>query len=291
MLPVILAGIGAATAWGLVDVCIAKSTQTIRPVLAAGLVNSLGAVLFTVYYFVFVEPPPSLTVGGIWLSVAAGIFVAIASMIFFVALKKGPIGIVSAISSTYPAVTLLLVMGVFGATVSRQQLLGIVMVIVGVAIASGLASKTKFRAQSLGPFIAIGAAISWGVGYGLLAQGVEQLGWQTATLVQALATMACFLLLGVVGLKRGKLTGGSFRTALSNPFIAGAAVLQQVGATLLPIGLSIDKTGGSVVVALSACYPILVMVLAYTFFAERAGRVALAGGLVGIGGIVVLSAS
>jgi drug/metabolite transporter (DMT)-like permease len=69
--------------------------------------------------------------------------------------------------------------------------------------------------------------------------------------------------------------------------------MQQIGATLLNVGFSIDKTGGSIVVALSACYPILTIILAflYFYFKERASPIALAGGLLGIVGIVTISIS
>jgi drug/metabolite transporter (DMT)-like permease len=67
--------------------------------------------------------------------------------------------------------------------------------------------------------------------------------------------------------------------------------MQQTGATLLNLGLSLDDTGGSVVVALSACYPVFTILLAFLYFKERVSPIALAGGLLGIVGIVTISIS
>jgi len=68
-----------------------------------------------------------------------------------------------------------------------------------------------------------------------------------------------------------------------------AAATQQGGAILLNLGLSSDATGGSIVVALSSCYPVLTTVMAYFLFKEKIPLLALAGGSLAIAGIVVLS--
>lgn len=294
MLPVILTGIGTATAWGLADIFIAQSTKSIRPIFAAALVNSLGAPLFTSYYLLFVRETMKLSTAGMWFSIAAGGFIAMAAIFFFIGLHQGPVGIVSAISSTYPAVTLVIAISVFGVSVSIQQMMGVGFVVIGVAVDSGLLTKTKQETSqetNLGPLIAILAAVCWGIGYGLLAEGVELLGWQVATLIEVWSLVLFYLLLGLFTSNPKELTEASFQAALTNPFLLGATLLQQIGATLLNIGLSIDRTGGSIVVALSACYPILTTILAFIYFKERVSSIALAGGLLAILGIVTISVS
>jgi drug/metabolite transporter (DMT)-like permease len=294
MLSVILTGIGTASVWGLADIFIAQSTKSIKPIFAAGLVNSLGALLFTFYYLLFVRETTNLSTTGIWFSMAAGSFIAMAGIFFFIGLHHGPVGIVSAISSTYPAITSVIAISIFGASVSIQQMIGIGLVVIGVTIAADLLTKTNRKLSeesNIGPLIAILAAACWGVGYGLLAEGVELLGWQVATLIQVWSLTVCYLVLGLFTSKQSKLTKTSVQAALTNPFLFGAVLMQQAGATLLNIGLSIDKAGGLIVVALSACYPILTTILAFIYFKERASPIALAGGLLSIVGIVTISVS
>jgi drug/metabolite transporter (DMT)-like permease len=122
MLPLLLTGIGTAAAWGLADIFIAQSTKNIKPVLAAALVNSLGAPLFTLYYLLFVRETVRLSAAGTWFSIAAGTLIAIAAIFFFIGLHRGPVGIVIAISSTYPAITLIMAISIFGVSVSGRQM-------------------------------------------------------------------------------------------------------------------------------------------------------------------------
>ena len=79
------------------------------------------------------------------------------------------------------------------------------------------------------------------------------------------------------------------KSSIKNPFIIGSAITQQAGAVLLNIGLSGDETGGSIIVALSSCYPVLTTIMAYFLYKERIPFLALAGGSLAIAGIVVLS--
>ncbi len=287
----ILLGISAAASWAIADIFIAQSTKTVKPLLGASLVNIVGAVLFGVYYLIFIRHPFQVNDGGIILCALAGFAITLASAFFFTALHKGPVGIVSALSSTYPAVTLILAVAVFGATINTEQGAGFLMVVVGVVTAAGLhAQKTQLESKTgSGAWTALLAALLWGVGYGVLAEGVRLIGWQTASLVQFGVLAVCCLSFVVVGWKKGAVSTSTLKTALKNRAILGAAIAQQTGAILLNVGLSNDTTGGSIIVALSACYPVLTTIMAYFIFKERIPALAMVGGLLAIMGIVILS--
>jgi hypothetical protein len=49
-----------------------------KPIFAAALVNSLGAPLFTLYYLLFVRETINLRTAGIWFSIVAGSYIALA---------------------------------------------------------------------------------------------------------------------------------------------------------------------------------------------------------------------
>jgi drug/metabolite transporter (DMT)-like permease len=286
-----LFGIFAAISWALADIFIAKSTRTIRPILAAALVNLIGAVFFAVYYATFMrQPVPSDLMGILWSSLA-GFCIALASVFFFIALHKGPIGIVSALSSTYPAVTLALALSFFDAMINTTQIVGFSMVIVGVVATAGLHSNSKPRdtGEASGTLTALMAALLWGIGYGFLAEGVSILGWEAASAVQfSVLSFCCVLFVAVICIKNNQ-NVLILKACLKNRFILGAAVTQQTGAILLNIGLSSDSAGGSIVVALSACYPVLTAILAFFIFRERIPKAALLAGALAIAGIIILS--
>ena len=288
----LLLGIATATVWAFADIFITQSTKVIKPVFAAALVNFLGAAVFGIYYLLFIRLPIPVEVAGIVWSALAGIFIALASAFFFKALNKGPVGIVSALSSTYPAVTLVLAMSIFGATISILQAVGFGTVIIGVVAAAGFhagGNQHGSKSRESGTGMALLAAVSWGIGYGLLAQGVKLLGWEVASVVQFSVMAICCLLFMAIMWKPYAINSKTFKDAVKSPFILGAAFTQQAGAILLNIGLSSDTTGGSIVVALSACYPVLTTIIAYFYFRERIPYLALAGGLLAIIGIVILS--
>lgn len=287
----LLYGIFAAISWAFADIFIAQSTRTIKPVIAAALVNFIGAFFFGLYYlFVNHQEIPVDPVGILWSSLA-GACIALASVFFFTALHKGPIGIVSALSSTYPAVTLALALSVFDAVISSTQILGFVMVIVGVVATAGLQSHGSMQktGRALGTWPALMAAMMWGIGYGFLAEGVTLLGWEAASAVQfGVLAACCILFLAVLWLKDQQ-NMLYVKACLKSKAIMGAAVTQQLGAVLLNIGLSGDITGGSIIVALSACYPVLTAIMAFFIFKERIPIPALIAGALAIAGIIVLS--
>lgn len=287
-----LFGICTAISWAVADVFIAQSTRRINPLFAAALVNFIGSILFGVYYLLFIRQAVPPDVMGILWSGLAGFLIVIASAFFFIALSKGPIGLVSALSSTYPAVTLVLALSIFGATINVRQGWGFAMVLIGVVAAAGFHSGTNQNgkdSKGSGTVTALLAALTWGLGYGLLAEGVRLLGWEAATIVQFSVIAACCLLYMVIRMQRFQKNALELKSVAVNPFILGAAVTQQGGAILLNIGLSGDATGGSIIVALSACYPVLTTIMAYFIFKERLPWLAVAGGLLAIIGIVMLS--
>jgi drug/metabolite transporter (DMT)-like permease len=286
-----LLGILTAIFWAVADIFIAQSTKSFKPVFAAALVSFLGAILFGIYYMFFIRVPVPTNMHGVVWSGLAGFFISIAGVFFFRALHQGPIGLISALSSTYPAITLLLAILIFDATLTTRQAIGFAMVLVGVISAAGfhVSDGNKTKSGTSGTAMALLAALSWGIGYGLLAEGVKLLGWQAASLVQFGVLAVCCLVLIFFSRRRYDLDWSTMQSAVKNPFILGSAITQQGGATLLNIGLHSDVTGGSIVVALSSCYPVLTTIMAYFFYKEKIPLLALAGGSLAIAGIVVLS--
>ena len=286
-----LYGIFAAINWAVADIFIAQSTKSIRPIIAAAAVNLLGAIFFGVYYVIFMrhEVPPNL-MGIVWSSLA-GIFIISASIVFFIALSKGPIAIVSALSSTYPAVTLILALTAFGAKINTVQAFGFFMVITGVVATAGLHSNGPVQnlGKASGTWPALLAAFFWGIGYGLLAEGVNLIGWEAASAIQFGVLAVCCLIILCILAQKDSANILSIKACARNPFLFGAAVTQQLGAILLNIGISDDTAGGSIIVALSACYPVLTTIMAFYIFKERVRMAALFAGALAIAGIVVLS--
>ncbi|MFD0587340.1 DMT family transporter [Paenibacillus sp. GCM10027627] len=292
MIQLLLFGVSTALLWSFADIFIARATVTVKPVLAAGIVNIGGALLYALFYMLTVNDRTTLEISGIIYGLGGGAFIAFASMFFFVALARGPIGISSAISSTYPAGTLPLAVFLFGASIQLPQVLGVAMVAIGVALASGLLSKrdgAKRQKGASGPVMALFAAAGWAVGYALLAESVALIGWRAATLFQMAAVGFIFVVVLIA--RHNSIASSEFglRSAIRNKWVIGAMLTQLAGGLLLNIGLEYDTSGGSIIVAVSACYPILTTAYAYFYLHERVPATSMLGGLLGIIGVVVLS--
>lgn len=288
---VVSLGVLAAASWGVSDFLCAKSAKAIGPVTSAVLVNVLGFIVFAALYVVLFRGEGKMSGAGLGFAAASGIIIAAGAAAFFVALAAGPVSIVSPLTSMYPLITTVLALAVFRAHLSGRELVGVILVLAGVMAASGLLS-TGQSAQKVtrGPALALLTAVLWGIGYALLAQAMERLGWQTATLVE-LGCIAGTLVVALPFIKGEE--APSFRTvahAATNKMILGAAAIQLLGALAFNVGMARSgASGGAVVTAVSACYPILTIILALKHFQEEIRLVPLAGACVGILGVVVLS--
>src|SRR5688572_20426528 len=135
----VLFGLGTALSWGVADFYGAKASKAVNPILAAFFVQLVGAILFTLLYFLILRPQTPITPEGLLYGAAAGVFMTFGLAAFYKGLQIGPVSIVSPIGAAYPLITTLIVV-IFGATLTALQFAGIGLIIAGVAAASGLFS-------------------------------------------------------------------------------------------------------------------------------------------------------
>ncbi len=288
---VLLGGLGAAISWGIADYFSARAAKNIGPTLAAVADNLLGALVFILIYIVFLAGSAGTLVGpGVWYSVSAGIVLALATLAFFHGLERGPVSIVSPLSSLYPLITTILAVLVFNASLSPLQTGGIVLIVAGVLAATGLMNTKKSeRKIDKGLQYALLAALLWGVAFSLLAHGIAKQGWQAATVVEYACIALTFI--AIIPFAKGSETVNSrtITRAFTNKYVFGSAVIAMIGVIAINFGLSKDPSSGAVVAALSATYPLLTVFLALRHMKEEIQLVPLAGALVGIAGVVILS--
>lgn len=287
----ILLGLGAGIGWGFSGFFDAKASKTVGPLTAAFLINCLIAVLYTVVFLLVWRGHFISTPDGLWLAAGSGVAITIGALSYFKGLSIGPVSLVSPMSSSYPLVTTLLAVFVFNARLSLQQACGIVLIVSGIMIVTGLIKPQQLRAlESRGPLLGFGAAVGWGIGYTLLAQAVHQIGWQSATLIEfcamALAFGFCIPLVNsgrFVALTSVKAGLGNKNVLLASSIALGAALSFN-------IGLSHDSASGVIVATLSACYPILTVLLALRKLGESIALMPLLGAACSIAGVLVIAA-
>jgi drug/metabolite transporter (DMT)-like permease len=283
-------GLLAAVAWGISDFLIGKSSKAVGAIKGALLVNIAGAFAYALVFLLFLRENATFTREGVLYVITGGMFFGLAQATFFKAMHLGPVGLVSSISSVYPLITLLVSVAFFSAQLSAQQIAGIVLVVGGVAVASGIANP-KFLHQRVGngPLLALIPVLGWGVGWALIAQAVEQMSWESVLLIELCMTMATLAILAPLVKGSERITAQGMRAGWLMPVIWGAAIIQTLGMLAVYLGIDQVPNGAAIVVALSACYPALTIFLALRHLNEKISLVPLIGGLVGVAGIVILS--
>ncbi|HSD55730.1 MAG TPA: EamA family transporter [Candidatus Saccharimonadales bacterium] len=285
----IIFGLTAAAFWGVADFFAARASKTIGPMVSAFFVNAIGASAFLLVYLLFLHPPFDVTTRGLTYVVTASLAISFGAIAFFRCLKAGPVSIVSPISGSYPLITTLMALAVFHAHLSPAQVLGIVLVVAGVSVASEVIGKQRVKKIGNGPLWAVATAIGWGVGFSLLAQAIGEMGWEVATLIEL---VLCAVIIGVLlPFTKGdeNISFKALKHAGKNRFIIAAALIQTSGALALNLGLANETASGAIVTALSGCYPVLTVFLALRHFKEEIKLIPLAGGLVTVIGAIIIS--
>ncbi len=285
---VVLCGLAAALAWGFADFLAAKASRIVGPATSVIAVSAVGLVLFMPFYFL--SGHHLILHHDAWYAAGAGLALGVGLIAFFQALEAGPVSLVSPLSSAYPLVTTLLVLLLLHESLSARQLVGILVVMLGVMAASELLSVKKGeRRLGRGPALALFVAVAWGAAYTFMAQALKTMDWQMLSLVQLVfVAIACTLLAPSVKGDERVFRRVNLRSFV-NPFILGTGFLQMFGMVVVNIGIERSPSSAPVVAAVSACYPVLTILLALKHFKEELKFIPLAGAVLTIVGVVVLS--
>lgn len=273
-------GLAAGGGWGVADYFAAHGARRLPAAALTFVVHALGGAIFAAAVLVLSPGVLSTGPGAAATAALAGMLMAVGTLWFYRALEIGPVCVASPVSSAFPLVAAAVSL-VFGAPLTLRDGMGVVSVVAGVALASGLLSATPGDGtRALRP--ALAAALAWGVAAALLGVAVNEANWQSATLVEFGA--GALLFAAVPSVRRS----GRVRAALKTGVVWLAAVTQQGGEAAFNLGLARGATP-AVVGALAACYPGITVLLAVRGLGERVGRSALSGAALTIGGVAVLA--
>ncbi|MGF7228545.1 MAG: EamA family transporter [Candidatus Saccharibacteria bacterium] len=287
----IICGLGAGIGWGFSGFFDAKASKAIGPTVSSVLINCFVAAAYALIYLLFLARHHAIYASGVWYAIASGATITIGALSYFRGLAVGPVSLVSPLSASYPLVTTLLALGIFGARPTLVQCGGICMIMIGVMAASGLLTARGVGRRSLqkGPVLGLFTAVMWGAGYAFASQAISRLGWQLASLLEFSAMAIAFGVFVPLVKAEHKLTRSSLARGLKNKYILLSGSISLGAALALNIGLSREHSSGAIVSALSACYPVLTVILARRSFDETVAIIPLCGAFVSIAGVIILS--
>lgn len=285
-------GLLAAASWGVSNFLGAKASKSLGPIASSLLVNTIGTVLYVIFYVLFLRAHVQVSAAAFWYAASSGAVFTIGALAFFKGLKAGPVSIVAPLSGTYPLATIAVALLAFHAHLTLQQLGGIALVVAGAMTAAeliGARRRSRSARLGVGPAWAFLTAAGWGSSYALLAQSIARVGWQTASLIELTFVVVGFAVFVPFVKGEEQLSPNVMWRMTRNKFVAAAGAIQLLGMLALNVGLAKEGGSGAVVTAVSSCCPVITMVLALRHFDEKIKVVPLVGALVTIVGVVVLS--
>jgi drug/metabolite transporter (DMT)-like permease len=228
----------------------------------------------------------------------------------------GTLSLVSPIAASFAAVTALLAL-LSGERANPLQLVGIVLTVVGVTVASTVPASSADNAATHGPKTAVaagrwrtapglvealGAMLVFGVCYWALRFPVAALGGATTVFIAKLADMVMLMLIAAVGLLLFRPRGyarpdGSVERApwyvirkparAFWPWVLGVALLDTAANVAYNVGITVSLT--AVVSVISSLFSAVTVLLAWVFLRERLARWQWAGVGAILVGIILVS--
>jgi uncharacterized membrane protein len=264
----VIFGLAAALGWGLADYAGAVAGRRVGSLATVVLGQLLSASFMTV---VLVATGQDVSRAGSFLGLLAlnGVFTAFAYATHYKALELGPVAVVSPIGGAYAVVGIALAITIDGEDPGGLALGGAAVTIAGVVLASTdiPAFRAGVRGGAPGLWWSVVASISFGVAAYLLGTAAQEMGWVLGLWGSRVAQVTCYL--PVIALRRRDFTrlraGGGARTGIVVALAAGAADI--LGVTTYSAGAEAGFL--SIVLAASAVFPMVAVLLSISFLHER----------------------
>lgn len=280
----IILGLITFIGWGTGDIFGTLTSRKIGSVSATAWASILGLCVLTLYVPFAFNDLRGYTLPLLLFNVFIAIFSIIGNLAFNESLRVGVPSLVSTISSTFPAITILSAIAFFHESPSLLHIFFIIVIFIGVVIASldprdFLKGKRKIEK---GVLLALLAMISWGIYSSLLRVVYPYVGWFWPIYI----TLAMFpLTLVYLKIRKEKLV---------NIFAKKAFFVLLIYTLLTRIGdLSLNRSVGrglaSTTGPFAASAPVLFAIIAYFLFKEKPNFRQKIGIVVTLVGIVSLS--
>jgi drug/metabolite transporter (DMT)-like permease len=263
--------------WGAADFLggtISRRLPALLVVGASQLVGLLAVVPVAAATGAFDDPRGYLP----W-AVAAGLAGLAGLVAFYAALAAGTMGVVSPIAAL--GVVVPVVVGLArGERPAALQLVGIVLAVVGVVLASGPELTGRAGARPL--ILAVVAAVAFGLTLLFIAEGAESSTLMTLVTMRVTSVLVVTLLLVSV-----------LRRSAVRPPLRALPLIAVVGvgdvAANLAFGAASTRGLVSIVAVLGSLYPVVTVLLARVVHGERLAAVQNAGVVAALGGVALIA--
>lgn len=273
-----LLAMGGALCWGVGDFFGGLAAKRLAVLAVVVVSQAVGLAGLLLWVWVTDEPFPGVV--ALLPAAGAGVAVLVGVLAFYRGLAIGAMGIVAPISAAGPVVPLA-VDAVHGTTPATLQLLGIVLIVVGIATLSNEPAATGRARVATGAGLAIIAALGFGSFFVGIDAGADESGsWA----VVAARTAAVGI--GIVAVLATSTSLRAPRSLL--PMLAFVGIVDTFANVLVATATTHGNIG--IVAVLSSIYPLVTVVLARIVLAERLSAVKRVGGGVALAGAALVAA-
>jgi uncharacterized membrane protein len=299
----VIYGLLAAAGWGLSAVAATHAARRTGTYLAVLIGQGLGVVVLVLLAATLRPSVAAVDGQAAAVLAGAGLLGLVGYLAFYRALEYGgAVGLVSAISATYGGVTTVLAVIVLGEHLSAGGAAGVVLAVVGVALASARTASTQAQPIAVGePMVglaptpsrirrlsragiplAMASALAYGFGGFLLGASSARTGWLVSALLAHGASVTVLLLALPLLARRKPLRPG--RSGIA--WAAAAGLTDAVGLLAFARGGAAGQV--ALTAAVSSVFPVIPLVAGAAMFGERLSRRQLAGVCLIVAGLVMI---
>jgi drug/metabolite transporter (DMT)-like permease len=290
----VIFGLGAALGWGSADLLAALAGRRIGAFRTVLIAQVFSAVAIST---ILVAARPDLArLGGVmWWLIPNSIGTAGAYFFLYRALELGPVHLVSPVLAAYGVLPVLLAVALLHESLAPLTALGVAMTIGGAVLSSAdlRAARTGARRLPRAMPWALASATLFGMVTYTFGWATRRAGWLPTLWFSRTCGAAVFLLIAVVLVLRRSGLGGaaeSARAAGAIGFALALGFVDIVGTASFGYGAEVGLL--SIVIAVSAIYPLIPVIGGVFLFGERpapnqfvgVGLVVVGLALLGIGG-------
>ena len=261
----VLFGILSMLGWGTADFLVAKASKKMGHLRVLFWTQLIGVALMLIYIF-SVGQVLTFTLADLFLLGLIGLLNAFAYLAYYQGLEIGKVSLVSPISASWALITVLLSILFFNETLTRLQLLGASLTILGITmISTNLKELLQELKAKFDPGIkfAFSAMLVWGVTFAMIGPQVNKLGWFLPIMIIRTFTLVWVFIYGQ-GLRR-TFSFASEKSLLLILLLVGT--LETIAFFAYGLGEQAELT--SIVAPVSATSPLVTVLLARVFLQEK----------------------
>lgn len=278
----ILLGLIAMLGWGIGDTLSGIISKEQGSLKIAVWSQFPGIVLLLALALIY--KVPQISAYYLILQLADAAILTLSAVAFFEAMKIGEISIVSPISASWAAFTVILSLLLLGESVGLLQYMGIALAITGTALASFKLEGVlgvRNRKKALGADIAFLSAFGFGIGFFILNVLIIQLGWLLPTILNSVL-IAIF----VMAYSRSKGIDISLKKEERKPLL-WLGIIYVI--SIIAYSVGITQSYAVIIAPIAAASPVITVSIVILFLKERPSRNQIVGIAAALCGIILLS--